>query len=91
MNNLDIIYEKVAKELNINSNRVKEVYNAYWKTIKQHIESLPLKTIDIDKFNELQPNINIYHLGKLYITYDRFKKLRNKYENNKSKEDKTNV
>lgn len=71
------IINKVAKDLNLSQDLVQKTYSAYWRTIKEHIASLPLKkNLSKKEFKKLQPNINIPSIGKLYITYDRYKRLK---------------
>lgn len=87
------IYEEVANEIDLPVDIVKKVYMVYWRIIKEHMQSLNLLDTNLteEEFNKLKTNISIYHLGKFYITYNIYKKLREEYENNKSKRDKTNV
>ena len=37
------IIAEVAKELNLSETFVNKVYRAYWKAVRNHITSLPLK------------------------------------------------
>lgn len=70
-NNIDI-YNKVAKDLNIDVKLVKKVYIAYWKFIKNQIQQLPLKeNITEEEFNNLRTHFNISSLGHLSCSYRR--------------------
>lgn len=86
--NLIEIKTKVSKELNIPYEVVDRAYNSFWLFIKQTIKELPLKeNLTEEEFSELRTNFNIPSLGKLNCTYDRYKRLKNKYENIKNKKD----
>ena len=66
------IIAKVSEELNLPKELVDRTYKAYWLSIKQHIQSLPLKEdINEEDFTKLRTNFNIGSLGKLTCTYDR--------------------
>lgn len=76
----DDIVTKVSEELGIPKGIVDRTYRAYWKAIKGHIASLPLKEdLTDEEFMKLQPNVNIPSIGKLYVTQDRYKGVKNKY------------
>lgn len=60
---------------------VEKVYKSYWRAVREHISSLPLKEKLAEKdFARLQPNINIPSIGKLYVTSERYKSINNKYK-----------
>ena len=87
----DEIVLKVSERLGLNKEFVNKTYKAYWKSVKDHITSMPLKKDLSDKeFMELQPNVNIPSLGKFCVTLDRYKALKKGFNNNKLKE-KQNV
>lgn len=76
----DDIVTKVSEELGIPKGIVDRTYRAYWKAVKEHIASLPLKEdLTDEEFMKLQPNVNIPSIGKLYVTQDRYKGVKNKY------------
>lgn len=84
----------MAQELNLDPKEVSKVWTAYWKFIKNHISSLPLKgEITEEEFSKLNPNINISSLGHLTCSYDRILKLKRKRsnENVEHQENETNV
>lgn len=94
------IISKVAEELNLPVELVSKTYKYYWKSIRSHIESLPLKEdISEEEFSKLVHSVNIPSIGKLYVTWDslcstkrRFKYLTKIRESNaESKEDKATV
>lgn len=72
----DEIIKKVAEETGLPKGLVDKTYKSYWKVIRAHISSLPLKGgLSDEEFMELQPNVNIPSIGKLYLTLDRYKRL----------------
>ena len=74
------IIAKVAKDNNYTKKFVDRVYRAYWKAIREHISTLPLKEdLTDEEFLKLQPNVNIPSIGKLYVTLERYKFIKNKY------------
>ena len=73
----DEIIKKVSEENNLPKNLVDRTYRAYWKAIREHITSLPLKEdLSDEEFLKLQPNINIASIGKLNVTLDRYKRMK---------------
>lgn len=79
MNYRDIIIT-VSKELNIPKEVVNRAYKSYWEFIRSTIKSLPLKDdLEEKEFEELRTNFNIPSLGKLVCTYDKFLKLKRKF------------
>lgn len=87
------VYQKVAKQLNLDVKDVKKVYIAYWEYIKNHIQQLPLKeNINEEEFNKLRTHVNISSLGHLSCSYRRMlgvKKMIN-YRNERYKSTKSN-
>lgn len=90
---MDEIYKKAALILGIDKSDVKDIYEHYWKFIRETIESLPLKeNLSEEDFKELRTNFNIPSLGKLSCTYPRYLRVkkreelkRKRYENKESK------
>ena len=79
--NYNEIISEVAEKLSISKETVNKVYRAYWKVVREHITSLPLKeNLSDEEFNELQPNVNIPSIGKLYVTLDRYKRMKKMQE-----------
>ena len=94
MNYREII-DKVAKELNLPKTLVYKTYKYYWLTIKDHLESLPLKTdkaLTEDEFNKLQTSVSVNCIGKIACTYEKYSRIRKKFERiRKYKESKGEV
>lgn len=87
----DEIVLEVSERLGLSKELVNKTYKAYWKSVKDHITSMPLKKDLLDEeFMKLQPNVNIPSLGKFCVTLDRYKALKKGFNNNKLKE-KQNV
>lgn len=75
----DEIVVKVAKDLGLSKTLVDRTYKSYWKVIREHIKSLPLKeNLTDEEFLKLQPNVNIPSIGKLYVTLDRYRNMKKK-------------
>lgn len=74
---LDEIISKVSESVDLPSSVVNKVYRAYWKAIREHITSLPLKEdLTDEEFMKLQPNVNIPSIGKLHVTLDRYHRMK---------------
>lgn len=89
--NINEIYKAVSSQTDIPVDKVKRIYTSYWRAVREHIISLPLKEdLTDDEFMALRPNINIPSIGKLYVTLDRYKAMKKTYNKNiKDKEDAT--
>lgn len=75
----DEIVVEVAKDLGLSKTLVDRTYKSYWKVIREHIKSLPLKeNLTDEEFLKLQPNVNIPSIGKLYVTLDRYRNMKKK-------------
>ena len=83
----------VASKMQLPIKLVDKAYRAYWKAVRQHIMSLPLKEdLTDEEFLKLQPNVNIPSIGKLYVTLDRYHRVKKHYQicskdNNINRED----
>ena len=74
------VLDQVSNKLNLPKDFVDKVYKSYWLSIKEHIQSLPLKdTKDEATFNNLKININIPSIGKLYTTQERIQNIKENY------------
>lgn len=74
---LDEIITQVSKDLCLPRRIVDRTYRAYWKAVREHIASLPLKQdLTDEEFIKLQPNVNIPSIGKLCVTLDRYKRMK---------------
>lgn len=86
----DEIIKKVSEELGLPKRLVDRTYKAYWRAVREHITSLPLKEdLTDEEFMKLRPNVNIPSIGKFYILLDSYRTIRKNYDNNiKLKENK---
>lgn len=76
------IIASVAESTGLSKTLVDRTYKAYWKAVREHIKSLPLKDdLDEEEFNALKPNVNIPSIGKLYVPFDKYKRINNKFKN----------
>lgn len=81
----------VANKLNLPIEVVKEAYESYWKFIRYTISELPLKEdLSEEEFNKLGVNFNIPSLGKLSVTWDRYKAIKDRYKHIKKLKDDNN-
>jgi hypothetical protein len=77
------IVAKVSEDTGLSRKLVDRTYKSYWRAVREHIKSLPLKEdLSEEEFNKLKPCVNIPSIGKLYVTYDRYKKIRQRYIKN---------
>lgn len=71
----------VAKQLNLPEETVINTYKAYWKFIRDSIESLPLKqALSQDEYSNFKTSINVPSLGKFNCTYSKYLGMRNRYK-----------
>lgn len=91
MNYQDAI-DHVANKLELPREVVKEAYESYWKYIRCTISELPLKDdLSEEEFNKLRTSFNVPSLGKLAVTWDRYKAIKDRYKYiNKIKNDYNN-
>lgn len=76
------IYEQVCRETGASSRVVENVFKSYWLFLKGRIEKLPFeKTLDEEEFNQLSTSFNIPSIGKLYCTYENYKKTKERFKN----------
>ena len=79
----DEIIKKVSEELGLPKVLVDRTYKAYWRAVREHITSLPLKEdLTDEEFMKLRPNVNIPSIGKFYILLDSYRTIRKNYDNN---------
>lgn len=83
------LYKQVSAKLGIPASKVGEIYNLYWKQIKDYIEGLPLK--NIDTIEGVKTNVHLHHIGKLWCEPRDYNRLRNYYGKNETEEDKTDI
>jgi nucleoid DNA-binding protein len=76
----DEIVSEVAGSTGLSKKMVDKIYKLYWKSVREYIKSLPLKEdLTDEEFMKLKPNVNIPSLGKFYVSLDRYKKLKERY------------
>lgn len=81
----NIIFNEVAKELNIPVEVVNRAYKSYWEFIRKTIQDLPLKDdLTEDDFSKIRTNFNIPSIGKLCCTYDKMLRIKQRFEYIKS-------
>ena len=77
----DEIITKVSASLGLSKGLVDKTYRAYWRAVREHITSLPLKEdLTDEEFMGLQPNVNIPSIGKLHVTLDRYHRMKKSFE-----------
>lgn len=73
----DEIIGTVARELGLSKKITDRIYKAYWKAVREHITSLPLKDdLTDEEFLKLRPNVNIPSIGKLNVTLERYRRMK---------------
>ena len=71
----------IANDIGLSPVLVGRIYRAYWKAVREHIESLPLMDdLSDEEFMKLRPNVNIPSIGKLHVTLDRYHRMKKHYE-----------
>lgn len=81
---------QLSKELNLPSRVVDKAFRSYWRFIRDTIQELPLKEdMSEEQFNKLRTNFNIPSLGKLSCTYDRVRRVKERYKFIKNLREKT--
>lgn len=81
----DAVYNRIITEVSENLDLPKvfvdKVYKAYWRVVREHISSLPLKEdLSDEQFTQLKPNVNIPSIGKLYVTLEKYRWCKDKFE-----------
>lgn len=86
------IYRRLAYQLGRTPQEIENIYKAYWKCIKYHIERLPLKTdMTEEEFKKMKTSFSLKFLGKIACTYDKFKKVKKNLKRHEStSKNKTN-
>ena len=75
------IIAEVSSQTGLPQKIVDRTYKAYWKAIRQHITSLPLKEdLTDEEFQKLRVNVNLPSLGKLNVTLDRYHGMKKYFE-----------
>lgn len=85
------IIEKVSEEVNLPKEVVDRIYKSYWEFIRNTIKDLPLKKdLSEEQFNEFRTSFNIPSIGKLYCSYDKYSKMKKRFNNIKNIREKFN-
>ena len=75
----DEIIAEVSDNTGLSKALVNRTYKAYWRTLREYIEALPLKqNLTEEEFKALKPNVNIPSIGKLYVTLGGYKRTKHK-------------
>ena len=75
------IISHVADSTGLNERLVEKTYRAFWRAVKEHIQALPLKEdLTDEEFMTLKPNVNIPSIGKLYVTPERYRKVKHVHQ-----------
>lgn len=75
------IISKISEEVGLSEIMVDKIYKSYWRAVKEHIASLPLKEdLTDEEFLSLRPNINVPSIGKLYVTLKRYRGVKKRHE-----------
>lgn len=70
---------RVAASTGLSKKLVDRAYKSYWRVVREHITSLPLKSdLTDEEFLKLKVNVNIPSLGKLYVSLNKYKYLKEK-------------
>lgn len=81
MTALDLAISGASHELGLPSEIVGKVYRAYWLALKQVVQALPLKEDLTDEdFSKLRTSFNIPSLGKMFVTWDRYQGVKNRFK-----------
>ena len=76
------IISQVASSTGLPSRLVDSSYRAFWRAVREYISSLPLKKdLTEEDFVKLRPNVNIPSIGKLYVTHDRYVRMKRYFKN----------
>lgn len=75
------IIEKVARDNNLPIDLVDNTYKSFWLFIRNTIQELPLKdNLTKEEFSKLRTNFNIPSIGKLCLSYDRYKGIKERFK-----------
>ena len=76
---------EAAIKLNLPTKYVWEVYNSYWKAIREYLSELPLKDNDIENIKTHNTSINVGSLGKFFVDFKSMERKRRSYERHQNK------
>jgi len=86
----DEIISKVAESTGYSKKLVDRTYKAYWRAIRDYVTAMPFKQdLTDEEFLALRPNVNIPSIGKLYVSLNKYKRLKRQGEILKEKKNGT--
>lgn len=75
------IIAEVSHDTGLPRTLVDRAYKSYWRAVREHITSLPLKEdLTDEEFMKLRPNVNIPSIGKLHVTLDRYHRMKKSHQ-----------
>lgn len=75
------IVQRVSEDTGIPTDIIDKAYKAFWLYIRNSVQELPLKEdLTEAEFLSLRPNFNIPSLGKICVTYDRYKGVKSRFK-----------
>lgn len=75
---LKTVIEDLAKEYDLPTDVIEDIYDSQWDFIVETIEDLEFNDVTEENFKTLKTNFNIPALGKFYTTYYKVKNVREK-------------
>lgn len=75
---LKTVIEDLAKEYDLPTDVIEDIYDSQWDFIVETIEDLDFNDVTEENFKTLKTNFNIPALGKFYTTYYKVKNVREK-------------
>lgn len=74
------IVAQVAGSTGLSKKMVDRIYKLYWKSVREYIKSRTLKEdLTEEEFIKLKPNVNVPSLGKFYVDFNKYKRLKEQY------------
>lgn len=80
MTSIEFAIKEASKQVGLPVELVDKVYKAYWKAIRDYIQSLDVKDISESEFSSLRTSFNIPSLGKLYTNFSRVQGVKSRFE-----------
>lgn len=72
--------EKVSKELGISYDVCKLAYNSSWEFINKKMKEIPMhEDLSEEEFGKYRPNFNLPSLGKMAVTWDKYRRVKNRF------------
>ena len=79
------VIEKVSQELGLPKEYVDKVYRAYWKALRERIESIPIKDQPLEEIEKYPLSFNVPSLGKFFFNKEQLAIVK-KLQDDKDKE-----